>query len=104
MENIHGVDEKFAQGICGEDDDFANRMRISGIKPVFDSRMVGIHQNHAREDQKDKKHSNRHKEEGQRLRERNINLMRKNLQASIAVVNNSHRWGDEKVITMHEIF
>ena len=104
IEAINGVDEKFAQGICGEDDDFSNRMKFSGVKPVFAPSLIGIHQNHTREDANDRKHSNRYKEEGKKLRERNVLLMRKNRQERIVKVNTSHRWGDEKVITMHETF
>lgn len=103
VEAIGGVDERFAQGICGEDDDFANRMRGYGVTPVFEHRMIGIHQDHSVPDSKDKKHSIRQNHEGIMLRKRNIALMRKNLKAGLIVANLTHRWGDEKVITFQEV-
>lgn len=99
--NINGIDEKFAQGICGEDDDFANRMNFSNIKPVFNYNLLGIHQNHSQIDKSTKKHSERYKAEGKLLRQKNIQLMNYNKSKKIVKVNLNHTWGDPKVITNH---
>jgi len=104
VENIGGVDETFATGYCAEDDDFANRMRMSGAQPVFEYNMVGIHQDHSIQDKDLKSHSMRNKEQGRILRQKNIALMRENLKERKVVVNTDHIWGDEKVIVAHEIW
>lgn len=98
IEAIGGVDEDFATGICAEDDDFSNRMRLSGVTPVFEHRIIGIHQDHSVEDLLDPRHNLREKEEGILLRKYNVELMRKNLSMKKIIANTDHIWGDEKVI------
>jgi len=100
--NINGIDEKFAQGICGEDDDFANRMSFSGITPVFNYNIIGIHQDHLQIDKFTKKHSLRYEKEGIQLRQKNIYLMNENKRKKVIKVNLEHKWGDEKVIINHK--
>lgn len=90
---IRGVDERFLGGICGEDDDFANRMRMFGVQPVFEHRMVGIHQNHSIPDKTDN-HSIRFTSDWNILKSHNLGIMRKNLQERKIVVNVFHEWGD----------
>lgn len=112
--NIGGVDKSFACGICAEDDDFSHRMKLSGIKPVFEYNMIGIHQDHSYEDLQDPKHSLRKTEEGIRLRQKNIALWNKNksinkIIANILTYNDknydpNYQWGDPRVIINHEIF
>jgi len=104
IERIGGVDEAFGTGYCAEDDDFANRMRMSGIIPVFEHKIIGIHQDHSAQDAKDKVHSVRNEERGRRLRQKNIALMRKNLREGKMIANQDHVWGDEKVITFSEMW
>lgn len=104
VEDIGGVDEDFATGICAEDDDFSNRMRLSGVTPVFENRIIGIHQDHSLEDMKDPKHNIRGKEEGLALRKFNVDLMRKNLSNKKIIANSDHIWGDEKVIVEEFLF
>jgi glycosyltransferase involved in cell wall biosynthesis len=104
IEKIGGVDEAFATGYCAEDDDFANRMHMAGIRPVFEHRIMGIHQDHSIQDAKDRIHSIRNEQEGRKLRQKNIDLMRQNLRNGKMVANQDHIWGDEKVITSHEIW
>lgn len=111
VESINGIDERFAQGICAEDDDFANRMEMSGVQPMFEHKMVGIHQDHSREDQKDPKHAIRKTPEGARLRQKNVALMRANLTSGRKVANvlkpgemhydPDYKWGDPRVIIEH---
>lgn len=104
VEKIGGVDEAFATGYCAEDDDFANRMRMSGVTPVFEHKIIGIHQDHSVQDANDKVHSVRNEPEGRKLRNKNINLMRENLRKGKMVANQDHVWGDEKVIIHHEVW
>jgi GT2 family glycosyltransferase len=104
VEAIGGVDEEFACGICAEDDDISNRMRMSGVKPVFEHKIIGIHQNHSLRDASDPKHNFRDSLEGIALRKRNIFLMNKNLIENKFVANTDHVWGDEKVIVNFERF
>ncbi|MHA2218614.1 MAG: hypothetical protein ACXACY_22025 [Candidatus Hodarchaeales archaeon] len=104
VENIGGVDEEFAAGFCAEDDDFANRMRMSGIIPVFEHKIVGIHQDHSEEDNIDMIHSIRNTPEGTKMRHRNIELMKQNLLNRRIVANNDHIWGDKKVVTLYKEF
>ena len=104
IENIGGVDERFATGYCAEDDDFANRMKMSGVDPVFEYKMIGIHQDHSVQDKTLKSHTERNQEQGKILRKKNIALMQKNLKEGKMIANTDHIWGDEKVITLHEIW
>jgi glycosyltransferase involved in cell wall biosynthesis len=94
---IRGVDEKFLGGICGEDDDFANRMKQSGIKPVFDHRIVGIHQDHSIIDKKDK-HNVRFTTEWNILKSHNLKIMKENLRNRKTAVNLFHEWGNPNCI------
>jgi len=102
VEKIGGVDEAFAKGFCAEDDDFSNRMERSGVMPVFEHKMIGIHQDHSREDRLDAKHSIRKTPEGQRLRRKNTMLWKSNTVKGVVEVNKDHTWGDTKVIVKHE--
>ena len=110
VETIHGVDERFAAGFCAEDDDFANRMNMSGVQPVFEHGMVGIHQDHAAEDAIDRTHSIRNTPEGIRLRQKNIALMKENLRNRKFVANPpidsdpDYVWGDPRVVVEHEFY
>jgi hypothetical protein len=45
---IGGWDEAFQEGVCYEDDDLAARLWKHGLDFVFDDRLSGIHQSHAR--------------------------------------------------------
>lgn len=104
VEKIGGVDEEFAAGFCAEDDDFANRMKMAGAMPVFEHKIVGIHQDHSVEDSINKAHSIRNTPEGMRMRQKNIALMKKNLHSGKMVANTDHRWGDESVVILHDKF
>jgi glycosyltransferase involved in cell wall biosynthesis len=104
IEAIGGVDESFATGYCGEDDDLANRMRMFGVQPIFEYGIVGIHQDHSVQDKALKSHTIRNEAQGKALRQKNIELMHKNLKEGKIVANTDHIWGDEKVIVSHEIW
>jgi len=102
VESIRGCDEKFLEGICGDDDDFSNRMKFSGVTPVFEHRIVGIHQDHSEGDQADDSHSVRWKEDWEKLRQVNLNHMRENIKKRDPVVNKNHEWGDLNTIIKEE--
>lgn len=104
VERIGGVDERFGQGFCAEDDDFANRMKMSRVEPVFEHKILGIHQDHSEIDKKSQKHSLRRTPDGLKLRANNIALMRQNQLEGKMVANSDHIWGDPKVIVSHEVF
>lgn len=101
--NIFGVDERFLQGITGEDDDFSNRMKLSGVKPLFDHSMIGIHQNHS-EINKIGDHSIRFTPKWKELRNTNLKLLKENIDNKTFVVNKDHIWGDPNVIVGIDFF
>lgn len=101
--SIGGYDERFGQGFCAEDDDFGNRMEMNGIKPVFEHKMLGIHQDHSETDRQSDNHVLRKTQDGIPLRQKNIKLMKENLSSNIVVANSYHIWGDKNTIVNHEI-
>ena len=102
---IHGVDEKFMLGITGEDDDFAARMRFLGLKLAHDFDIVGIHQNHSREDQKDAVHKVRfNRRQWRNLRAHNVRLLMECRRSGDPIVNKGINWGAEEAIIDMEIF
>lgn len=100
FEKIGGLDERFGQGFCAEDDDLANRIKMSGINPVFEHRIVGIHQEHLSENTE--RHLLRYS--NKELKKKNYDLMVENLLHKKIIANEDHQWGDPKVITHHEVF
>lgn len=114
IEKVGGIDERFAAGYCAEDDDLANRLNMSGIQPVFEHKMIGIHQDHSREDSSSESHTTRYKTKGIELRQRNINLMNTTLISGKFLANKLEKnhinydpdyvWGDPRVIVNKEIF
>jgi len=104
IEQIGGVDERFLGGLCAEDDDFSNRMRMAGATPVFEHRIVGIHQDHSREDSNDGIHIDRRQGKGRDLWVHNVTLMKDNLAKGDPVVNAGHDWGSKTLIVLHEFF
>lgn len=97
VEAIGGCDEEFMMGICGDDDDFANRMRMSGVIPVFNHKMIGIHQDHSDTDKNDN-HSVRFTSKWSVLRKINLALLRKRLQSGDPVANRDHVWGSADTV------
>lgn len=100
---IRGVDEKFLEGICAEDDDFSNRMRFCGVTPIFEHNIVGIHQNHDSGDADDPTHNIRQTNKWDELRRHNINLMHENIRKGDPVANKNHVWGNLQTIVEKEI-
>ena len=101
---IHGVDERFVGGLCAEDDDFATRMNLYGVTPIFEHSMTGIHQDHSIEDKDDNIHINRFTKNGNYLRSCNVRLWKQNMRNKICIVNNNHEWGSDDLITVDEEF
>jgi hypothetical protein len=77
---------------------------MSGITPVFEHRIVGIHQDHSREDNRDGVHINRRTGAGYHMRVHNYTLMQDNLKKGDPVANVGHDWGSKNLITLHEFF
>ena len=77
---------------------------MSGINPVFNYKIMGIHQNHSGNDSVDEIHISRYSEEGRRLWEHNKNLMRQNILEKNIVANKLNGWGDINIITSHQKF
>jgi len=103
--NINGVDERYMMGIAAEDDDFAERMRLSGVQLLHDQRIIGIHQNHEREDRVHPDHKFRfNKTQWNQLRNHNCNLLHKCIAKKDFVANKNIDWGTEKAIICKEIF
>lgn len=102
IDRIGGVDERFLGGLCAEDDDFANRMRMAGVRPVFDHRIVGLHQDHSREDSNDGVHIDRKQGLGYNLWVHNYTLMQDNLAKGDPAANAGHEWGSAALVTLHE--
>jgi glycosyltransferase involved in cell wall biosynthesis len=101
---IGGVDERFLGGICGEDDDFANRMRFVGITPVFEHKIIGIHQNHDSCDSCNLKHNIRQSQKWNDLRNHNLNLMYENIKNKDPFANKTHVWGNLETIEKEVFF
>lgn len=96
---INGCDEEFMRGICGDDDDFANRINEFGATKVHDFRILGIHQDHSLEDKKDSKRIRRNKN-WEIARIRNTNYLREweTLRNKDPIANKNLDWGSEKII------
>lgn len=104
VERIGGVDERFLGGLCAEDDDFANRMRMAGIQPVFEHGIVGIHQDHSREDHRDGVHIDRRQGDGYHMWVHNYTLMQDNLSKGDPVTNTNHEWGSGSLVVLDESY
>lgn len=102
---IHGVDEKYMEGICGEDDDFANRLSFLGLELKHNKKIVGIHQNHSREDKKDTVHNIRFdKQLWRKMRNHNLRLLEACKNVCDPIANKNIDWGTEEAIIDKEIF
>jgi len=94
---IGGLDERFCQGYCGEDDDLANRLKMSGITPLFEHKIIGIHQDHSQENTTI--HLDRYK--NNELKQHNLRLIRENISNYSYIANQTHIWGDPNMIIKH---
>jgi len=101
---IGGVDERFLGGLCGEDDDFANRMKFLGVTPVFEPRILGIHQDHSREDHGDGVHIPRNEGAGYHFWVHNMKILKANLASQDPVTNQNYEWGSPSLITLDETY
>lgn len=102
--NINGVDERYMNGITAEDDNFAFRMDLSGVPLIRNHNIIGIHQDHSREDKLDL-HSVRDTNFWQELRNTNIRLFNNwfiNHESCIANIDID--WGTDNAIIKQEIF
>ena len=95
---INGCDEEFMRGICGDDDDFANRINILAPK-THDFRIIGIHQDHSFEDRGDKKRIRRNRT-WEEARIRNTKYLQEwyTKRNKDPVANKNRHWGSSKLI------
>jgi glycosyltransferase involved in cell wall biosynthesis len=100
-----GVDERYMEGICGEDDDFASRMKFLGLTLRHNHDIFCIHQDHAREDRADSDHKIRfNKELWRHLRQHNMRLLDSCMWSGDPIVNKGIDWGTEKAIVDLKVF
>jgi glycosyltransferase involved in cell wall biosynthesis len=100
-----GVDERFMLGMTGEDDNFADRMRFLGLSIFHDHKILGIHQNHTREDRSDRTHKMRFNEEQWLdLRNNNVKLLWDCRKSGDPIVNKGINWGAEEAILEMKVF
>lgn len=100
---IGGCDEEYMKGICGDDDDFANRIDALGVKKVHDFRMVGIHQDHSIEDRLDPKRR-RKSPAWEQARMRNTKYLDDwyTARQKTPYANKGRDWGSERVVLHRE--
>jgi len=102
---VRGVDERFMLGITAEDDDFAERMRFLGLKLAHDFEIIGIHQNHSREDRTSTTHGWRFNETKWRnMRAHNMKLLYDRKRSGDPIVNKGIDWGTDIAILDMEVF
>lgn len=101
---INGVDEQYMKGIAGEDDNFAFRMYEYGVPLVRHPAILGIHQDHSKEDKKDLHSVRDNTNIWTELRNHNITLLNSWHDKKTIIANKNIDWGTEKAIIKEEIF
>lgn len=101
--SIGGCDEEYMKGICGCDDDAANRLNEAGAKNIHDLRIKGIHQDHKAEDSKDIKR-NRRSPIWEQARLRNTKYLNEwvSKRKKQVLVNIGRDWGSNNLIIYRE--
>lgn len=101
---INGCDEEYMKGICGDDDDFANRIDALNVKKTHDFRMVGIHMDHSSEDRVDPKRR-RKSPDWERARMRNTKYLDDwyTIRGKTPDANIGRDWGSNRVVLLNEI-
>ena len=101
---INGVDERFMEGMTGEDDNFALRMAYSGV-PLFRDKMIeGIHQDHSVSDKNDVHSIRFNKKQWEKLRNHNGKLLKDWAKSLNPIANVNINWGSDDAIIKKEIF
>ena len=100
---INGCDEQFMHGICGDDDDFANRLHEYGAHKTHDMSVKGIHQDHKSEDVGDPKRV-RWDATWEPARLRNTKYLEDwlTVRGRNPVANESREWGSESLVISRE--
>jgi GT2 family glycosyltransferase len=101
---INGIDERFMEGMTGEDDDFALRMSHSGVPLYRNHEIIGIHQDHSREDKNDIHSFRFNKKTWNGLRNFNWKLLVAWRKHKDPVANKNINWGSDDAIIKMEIF
>lgn len=98
---INGCDEEYMKGICGDDDDFVNRIEAFGVPRMHDFRMIGIHQDHSNENNLDPLRIRR-SAEWEKARILNTKYLEdwNTIRKSTPFANIDCDWGSNKVILL----
>jgi len=101
--NINGCDENFMFGICGDDDDFANRLDHYGYKKTHNFEIEGIHIDHSIYDSSDPNRK-RGSKIWESARLKNTKYLNEwfSIRNKEVIVNCNHCWGDFNLIEMEE--
>lgn len=91
-ERIGGVDERFLGGDGVDDADFIGRLHMVGVEPLYDPRIVCLHQDHSVEDSRNPLRQI-DPDERQKLRDHNFALLKDALDKRDPVANQSMLWG-----------
>jgi glycosyltransferase involved in cell wall biosynthesis len=96
---INGCDEEFMRGICGDDDDFANRINEYGSEKIHNYQIVGIHQDHSKEDRADPLRRRRDKtwEAARMINTKYLEEWTTKRNKEV-IVNKNRDWGSDKLI------
>lgn len=96
---MNGCDENFMKGICGDDDHFADRLRLIGATPFHQMNTKAIHQEHATADKKDPKRIRRSGtwEVARKINTDYLEAWRKDANKS-PIVNEGRDWGSENLV------
>lgn len=102
---INGVDERFMEGITGEDDNLSHRLIEYGIPLIRNKDIILIHQDHSEEDKFDGVHTFRFsKKLWNKLREKNTDLIDEWYKSKDPVANKKINWGNlNAIIERHYI-
>lgn len=94
-----GCDENFMKGICGDDDIFAEKVKMIGCEPVHEMRIKGIHQEHLTADKADPKRIrwNPTWEKARHINTKYLEDWRADPNRS-AISNEGRDWGSEKLV------
>jgi len=87
--SVRGVDFEYLRGVAGEDDDFRERVKRAGWKPVYAEDIMGFHQDHSNEKES---HRQRDTQQWQYGLEQNRKTYRSRLQRNAFPAISNENW------------